>query len=539
MTHRKGMRRLMLLIAILTALLACGGYIEAANATSAPVQQQYESARRDMDRLEKDAKRSSWREPWEKLARTFLNLYEKNPTWTNRPASLFQSACAMEELGKRSRLRKDFTEALNRYERLARENASSPLADDALYRAARLKAEHFSDIHGALVLLKRITSKYAASDMASKANAYAQELSAFLVRQTETATLTGTSWRDNNGFVQLILHFDKPVAWDITSHPQNRKNGTPDRLIVNLANTVPASTVRPGVKTSGSLLQRLRVDLSTPDATRLLLDFRKLKRFTVTTKTEPFRLIITGSPTDKGMPRGIPLGRSLHSEPQLYLKKITVMLDPGHGGKDPGTVHNGITESEITLDIARRTGKLLEKQKINVLHTRLDNSWVALDARSQMAKASQADFFISIHVNASDNEAAGGIEIYTPTPKVTAAGAASAQKNRAKRQGDGKQPPSKQENNSLVLSRNLAEAIQKGIENTLSKQRLQPSRAEIKSAQFRVLADVNMPGVLLETGYCSNRQDAQKLASPDYREALAAGIAEGILTMVQSLNGLE
>ena len=538
MSHRKDMRRWILLIAVLAALFAYGGCVEFAKASPAPVQQQYESARRDMDRLAKDAKRSTWREPWEKLAHTFLNLYEKNPTWTNRPASLFQSACAMEELGKRSRLRKDFKEALNRYERLAKENASSPLADDALYRAARLKAEHLSDIHGALVLLKRITSKYAASDMASKAKAYAQELSAVLVRQTETATLTGTSWRDNNGFVQLILHFDKPVAWSMTSHPQNKKNGTPDRLIVNLANTVPASTVRPGAKTSGSLLQRLRVDLSTPDATRLLLDFRKLKRFTVTTKTEPFRLIITGSPTDKGMPRGLPLGRSLHSEPQLYLKKITVMLDPGHGGKDPGTVHNGITESEITLDIAKRIGKILERQKINVLHTRLDNSWVALDARSQMANASHADFFVSIHVNASDNEAAGGIEIYTPTPKV-ADGAASAQKTRTKRQEAGKPSPSEQENNRLVLSRNLAEAIQKGIEDTLSKQKLQAPSAEIKSAKFLVLAAVNMPGVLLETGYCSNRQDSQKLSSPDYREALAAGIAEGILTMVQSLNGLE
>lgn len=78
-----------------------------------------------MDRLEKDARRSAWREPWEKLAKTFLDLYENNVRWVNRPAALFRSANAMEELGSRSRLRKDSREALARYERLVKDNPQS------------------------------------------------------------------------------------------------------------------------------------------------------------------------------------------------------------------------------------------------------------------------------------------------------------------------------------------------------------------------------------------------------------------------------
>ena len=103
-------------------------------------EQQYEKAKQDMEFLKSDSKRGGWREPWEKLAQSFFDLHEKYPRWRNRPAALFRSALAMEELAKRSMLRQDAQAAVDRYGVFLKSYASHVLADDALFGIARLKA---------------------------------------------------------------------------------------------------------------------------------------------------------------------------------------------------------------------------------------------------------------------------------------------------------------------------------------------------------------------------------------------------------------
>ncbi len=532
------------ILAAVLVLMLCGKTTLCAEAAPAYVQQ-YETAKRDMDRLAKDTRRGMWREPWEKLATTFLNLYEKNSHWVNRPAALFRSANAMEELGARSHQRQDSREALARYERLAKENTTNPLADDALYRAARLRAERLADIRGALTLLNKIATAYPRSDMAPAAAEYAKELTATLnVHSAGTATLNKASWSDSNGFVYITLTFDRPVAWNITSRPRDRKNGNPDRLIVELARTRPASTVRPGMRSSSSLLRTMRVDLTPTDAMRLFLDFKTLKRFTATTKTNPFRIIITASPTDRGLPRGLSMGSSFAAGQHLLQNLFTVMLDPGHGGMDPGTAHHGIVERDITLDLARRTGELLKARNIKVLYTRTDNTWIALDARSHLANQARADVFVSIHVNASPNEAASGFESYVfDLPSSLDAKALAGQEDasaghHSKTKHAAAKASVAERKRRSADSRKLAGAIQREVMVRLKKGKFSTPDGGLKSAQFLVLVNTSMPSVLLEIGYCSNAEEAKRLATADYRTALAEGIAEGILTALQTLNEL-
>ena len=99
------------------------------------------------------------------------------------------------------------------------------------------------------------------------------------------------------------------------------------------------------------------------------------------------------------------------------------MIDPGHGGKDPGTVHNGVIEREVTLDIAKRVGSILAGKGIQVHYTRTDNTWVSLSTRSYMANQARADVLLSIHVNASPNENACGLETYFPDTASSSADA--------------------------------------------------------------------------------------------------------------------
>ena len=103
----------------------------------------------------------------------------------------------------------------------------------------------------------------------------------------------------------------------------------------------------------------------------------------VKTESSPFRIVITTSATDAAMPRGISFGQGLQSSDPLFrFATRSIMIDPGHGGKDPGTVHNGVIEREVTLDIAKRVGSILAGKGIQVHYTRTDNTWVSLSTRS-------------------------------------------------------------------------------------------------------------------------------------------------------------
>ncbi|MBS6654108.1 MAG: hypothetical protein KH283_08890, partial [Collinsella sp.] len=137
-------------------------------------EQQYEKAKQDMEFLKSDSKRGGWREPWEKLAQSFFDLHEKYPRWRNRPAALFRSALAMEELAKRSMLRQDAQAAVDRYGVFLKSYASHVLADDALFGIARIKAERFNDFSGAQEALNTIQNQYPRGDVAPEAKLYAQ-----------------------------------------------------------------------------------------------------------------------------------------------------------------------------------------------------------------------------------------------------------------------------------------------------------------------------------------------------------------------------
>ena len=483
-------------------------------------EQQYEKAKQDMEFLKSDSKRGGWREPWENLAQSFFDLHEKYPRWRNRPAALFRSALAMEELAKRSMLRQDAQAAVERYGVFLKSYASHVLADDALFGIARIKAERFNDFSGAQEALNTIQNQYPRGDVAPEAKLYAQRLKAAL-----EAAKSSTPGK-------------KTAA--LLTQSGSKKNDIPNRMVVDLMGVNPASTIRPGIKVQGSSLRRMRLDLSAPDKTRLLLDFRQVKRFMVKTESSPFRIVITTSATDAAMPRGISFGQGLQSSDPLFrFATRSIMIDPGHGGKDPGTVHNGVIEREVTLDIAKRVGSILAGKGIQVHYTRTDNTWVSLSTRSYMANQARADVLLSIHVNASPNENACGLETYFPDTASSSADAgklAGLENANGGHKGDTGSPAASSSVRSQE-SRRLADTVQKCTLSVMKEKTFTVRDGGVKSGPFKVLLGANIPGILVEVGYCSNAQEAANLAIPTYRQALAEGIASGILAHLGSLDG--
>ena len=215
------------------------------------------------------------------------------------------------------------------------------------------------------------------------------------------------------------------------------------------------------------------------------------------------------------------------------------MIDPGHGGKDPGTVHNGVIEREVTLDIAKRVGSILAGKGILVHYTRTDNTWVSLSTRSYMANQARADVLLSIHVNASPNENACGLETYFPDTASSSADAgklAGLENANGGHKGDTGSPAASSSVRSQE-SRRLADTVQKCTLSVMKEKTFTVRDGGVKSGPFKVLLGANIPGILVEVGYCSNAQEAANLAIPTYRQALAEGIASGILAHLGSLDG--
>ncbi len=216
-----------------------------------------------------------------------------------------------------------------------------------------------------------------------------------------------------------------------------------------------------------------------------------------------------------------------------------VTIDAGHGGIDPGTLNNGVVERSITLDVALRVGRILADNGMRVVYTRTRNKTVSLARRTEIANASKSDLFVSVHVNANTNRRISGLEVYyldsaasLETLKVAARGKRN-KKTRARLLAQRVAL-----NERVLESRTLARDVLRQMKREVRKNGFVISSKGIKSAPFYVLSTSAMPAVLAEIGYCTNLKDAKLLKDPDFRQAVAEGIASGVLAYRDRAAGL-
>lgn len=218
-----------------------------------------------------------------------------------------------------------------------------------------------------------------------------------------------------------------------------------------------------------------------------------------------------------------------------------VVLDPGHGGSRAGTVGEGLRESEITLDIARRTSELLAAEGLEVLMTREQDEHVELDDRVAFANQSKGDVFVSIHVNWLETRAVRGIETYylgpTEDPYLTQLTStenldSGYSLTDFRRLLDGLYGDVRQDE-----SRDLASQVQRSMYRSLLRVSPTIQNRGVKTAPFVVLIGTEMPAILAEVSCLSNREEAELLKKPLYRQYLAEALSRGILDYSQSLNG--
>ncbi len=183
--------------------------------------------------------------------------------------------------------------------------------------------------------------------------------------------------------------------------------------------------------------------------------------------------------------------------------RVLVMLDPGHGGKDPGAIGlGGLKEIDVILPVAKRVAEILAKQGIAVKMTRNSDYFVGLDERVTMSREAGATLFVSIHANSIDNRPdVNGLELY-----------------------------------HYNLGRSFAETVHSTTVDYVNKNGFYLNDRRVRSARFLVLRKSAIPAILVEMGYLTNEAESARLRREDYQKVMAEGIAKGIIQYIKDRN---
>ncbi len=229
----------------------------------------------------------------------------------------------------------------------------------------------------------------------------------------------------------------------------------------------------------------------------------------------------------------------------LGLKIGKIVIDPGHGGHDTGTIGpNGLLEKDLVLDVSKRLGKLLEvRLGAEVVFTRRDDTFIPLETRTSIANQEQADLFVSVHANSSHDPDARGVETYylnfTSSPEaleVAARENAASDKSIHELQDLVKKIALKEK---IEESREFAADVQQSLHSGLSAKTTGIRDRGVKKAPFVVLIGANMPSILAEISFISNPDDEKRLKGPEYRQRIAESLYRGISRYVNGLGGVK
>ncbi len=321
----------------------------------------------------------------------------------------------------------------------------------------------------------------------------------------------------------------------------------------------------------GSHLQRIRAANHESGIVRVVLDLSSIQEMSVFGLPDPYRLVVDihGSPPERvadggsrpgtagaaetpagagrtaaaaeagsGTPEegaaGVPAstdGRYSLAR-QLGANVRRIVVDAGHGGKDPGTHAGSLREKDIVLDIARLVRDELTAAGFEVVMTRDTDVFVPLEKRAFIANDSGADLFLSIHANAARSHRARGLEtFYLNLADSPEAEEVAARENATARVRMADMPKLLEQimnNNRIDESRELAAAMQRAMARRVLGKEKHPLNRGVKTAGFHVLLGAKMPAILVEVGFVSNRTEAKLLRTESHRKKLASAIAEGV-----------
>jgi N-acetylmuramoyl-L-alanine amidase len=305
-------------------------------------------------------------------------------------------------------------------------------------------------------------------------------------------------------------------------------------------NSVATKSSETGVEVAAVSDQPGKVEATSQPTSQPIMDRASGARGKAGTKTAKSKAHVAGEPAEPPPPTADGEATLMRA---LGLKIGRIVIDAGHGGHDSGTLGaDGIEEKDVVLDVALRLGKLLhDRLGAEVVYTRADDTFIPLETRTAIANKAQADLFISVHANSSQDPTARGVEVYylnfTSDPEAMQV---ASRENAVSTQ-------SVHELSDLVKrialkdkideSRELAEDVDQSLYRGLAKGNDGLKDRGVKKAPFVVLIGANMPSILAEISFVTNPTDADELKRPEYRERVAESLYAGVARYAKTING--
>jgi N-acetylmuramoyl-L-alanine amidase len=359
-------------------------------------------------------------------------------------------------------------------------------------------------------------------------------------------------------YTRVVIDLDKEVRYKYQTLSK------PSRIYFDLLDSKLESSLKnKSFPVKDEFLQKVRVAQNKKDVVRVVLDFATISDYSVFSLYNPDRVVIDILGRGEGreikpehienkdktdtiaedkqpsLPKPNKEGKYTLAR-QLGLQVGTVVIDPGHGGGDPGAIgYNGLQEKMVTLDIAQRLKKILEDQlECNAILTRSDDTYMTLEERTAIANTNSADLFLSIHTNANPSKSTRGVETYflnfAISPEAAALAArenAISHKNMAKLQDLVKKITL---NTKIDESKELAHNIQNNMYSYLKRWGI--VNLGVKQAPFYVLIGANMPSILVEVSFITHPVEESLLEKESYRQHIAEALYEGIKSYMSSLS---
>lgn len=505
-------------------------------------------------------------EIWETIAQAFSSVYETYPNSSKAPNSLFLAGKMYEEIGYRFNSDDDYRKALYTSRQFVETFPLSNLTDDAQIRIARIY-EEMGDKKQAYIEYNRIVEDLPQDDMMTAARKKRSELARYKPTEKEkkqykysdsgNPKITKIRHWSTEDYTRVVIHLNKDTSYSSKLLKADPSIDKPPRLFVDINNTTIDNNLYVEPITRG-LLEEIKFGRNTKNKSRVVLYINSFDDYKVFALQNPYRIVmdIEGKDSkpntlfakDKKSnknskstynPKSSPSTGDVDSLRQaLGLKIRTVVIDPGHGGHDPGAIGpKGVKEKDINLKIAKELKKIIDKKGKsigiqNVYLTRSSDRFIPLEERTAIAKKLNADLFISIHCNASKNRKAVGSESYILSFTKNQQNLEVAARENAtttKRVSDLDDILKKYLLSSKINeSEKFANYVQNSIYSAVSPKYSSFKNKGVKKAPFIVLIGADIPSILVETSFISNPTEEKRLNNSNYRTKIAQGIYDGI-----------
>jgi len=510
---------------------------------------QYFRAEAAYSDLKKSKEKQKYRSYWLEVIREFDSVHETEPEGPWAAAGLYRTGELYRELYSHSYSPADERKAEEIFRKVARQ-----YPDSAYSKRARVSLGGSGDGSGGGFgkdkddPISRLTGSKTASGTVVSSKDRADKAPG----AGDPTTVTGIRYWSNPDYTRIVIDANRE-----TDYVNNLLKKDPsinldhERLYVDLKKSRLSEDIQRRISIDDTHLKDVRAGQFCPDTVRVVADMKSFEDYNVFALKNPFRIVIdvrgkadppqpvTATLDDDYYTGEIDRQDSASIARQLALGVRRVVIDPGHGGRDPGApgALPGVYEKDVVLDLSRILAKKIERDLgLEVILTRTTDTYLTLEERTAMANTHRADLFISVHANASRNQRAHGIETYflnlttdEDSIAVAARENATSKKNISELQ---EILNDLMQNAKINESSRLATYVQRGMYSKASAQFNPVADKGVKQAPFYVLLGANMPSILIEAGFLSNPRECKRLIDEQYQRTLANGIVDGIRSFI-------